>query len=43
MGVVVESAGDEHVETGVGGLAGGGYQIRAGDGAELWPDEDGGA
>ena len=43
MGVVVEGAGDEHVEVGIAGLARGGHQIGAGDGAELRADEDGGA
>jgi hypothetical protein len=43
VGVVVEGAGDEHVEAGVGGLAGGGDQVGAGDGAELGADEDAGA
>ena len=43
VGVVVEGAGDEHVEVGIAGLAGGGDQIGAGDGAELRADEDGGA
>ena len=43
VGVVVEGAGDQHVEAGVAGLAGGGDQVGAGDGAELGADEDGGA
>ena len=43
MGVVVEGAGDEHVETGVACLAGGSDQIGARDRAELGADEDGGA
>ena len=43
VGVVVEGAGDQHVEAGVAGLAGGGDQIGAGDGAELRADEDRGA
>jgi hypothetical protein len=43
MGVVVEGAGDEYVEVGITGLARGGDQIGAGDGAELRADEDGGA
>ena len=43
MGVVAERAGDEDVESGVAGFAGGGDQIRAGDGAEFGADEDGGA
>jgi hypothetical protein len=37
VGLVVEGAGDEHVEAGVAGLAGGGDQVRAADGAELGP------
>ncbi len=41
VGVVVEGAGDQHVEAGVAGLAGGGHQVGAGDGAELGADEDG--
>ena len=36
---VAERAGDEHVEVGVGGFAGGGHQVGAGDGAELGADE----
>ena len=43
VGLVVEGAGDQHVEAGVAGLAGGGHQIGARDGAELRADEDGGA
>ena len=43
VGVVVEGAGDQHVEVGVAGLAGGGDQVGARDGAELGADEDGGA
>ena len=43
VGVVVEGAGDQHVEAGIAGLAGGGDQIGALDGAELRADEDGGA
>ena len=43
VGVVVEGAGDEHIEAGIAGLARGGDQIGAGDGAELRADEDGGA
>ena len=43
VGLVVEGAGDEHVEIGVAGLAGGLHQVRTGDGAELRADEDGGA
>ena len=43
VGLVVEGAGDQHVEAGVAGLAGGGDQVGALDGAELGADEDGGA
>ena len=43
MGVVIEGAGDEHVEIRITGFAGGGDQIGAGNGAELGADEDGGA
>ena len=41
--LVAERARDQHVEVGVGGLAGGGHQVGAGDGAELRADEDAGA
>ena len=41
--LVVEGAGDQHVETGIARLAGGRDQIGALDGAELGADEDGGA
>ena len=40
--LVVESAGDEHVEARVRGLAGGLDEVRPRDGAELRPDEDAG-
>ena len=40
--LVAESAGDEHVEVGVGSFTGGGHQVGAGDGAELGADEDAG-
>ena len=43
MGIEVEPAGDQCIEAGVEGLAGGGGQIGAGDGAEFRADEDGGA
>ena len=43
VGVVVEGAGDQNVEAGVARLAGRGNQVRAGDGAELRTNEDGGA
>ena len=41
--LVAESAGDQHVEIGVGNFAGDGHQVWAGDGAELGSDEDAGA
>jgi hypothetical protein len=40
---VDEPAGDEHVESAIAGLAGGGDEVGALDGAELGTDEDGGA
>ena len=43
VGVVVEGAGDQHVEVRVGGFSGGLHQIGAGDGAEFGADEDAGA
>ena len=43
VGIVVEGAGNEHIEVGIASLAGSGYQIGAGDGAELRADEDGSA
>ena len=43
VGFVVEGAGDQHVESAVGGLACGRDEVGAGDGAELGADEDGGA
>ena len=43
VGVVVERAGDEHVEIGVARLAGGGDEVGPRDGAELGADEDAGA
>ena len=43
MSVVVEGAGDEHVETGVASLAGGSDQVGTGNGAEFRADEDGSA
>ncbi len=43
MGVVVECAGDQHVEPRLGGFAGGGDEIGAGEGAELGADQDAGA
>ena len=43
VSVVAESAGDQHVEAGVGSLARGGDQIGPRDGAELRADEDAGA
>ena len=41
--LVVEGAGDQHVEVRVSSLAGGSHEVRAGDGAELRADEDGSA
>ena len=41
--LVVEGAGDQHVEVGIARLARGRNQIGARDGAELRADEDGGA
>ena len=41
--LVVEGAGDQHIEAGVARLAGGGDEVGALDGAELGADEDGGA
>ena len=43
VGLVVEGAGDQHVEAGVARLAGGGDEVGALHGAELGADEDGGA
>ena len=43
VGVVVEGAGDQHVEPRLGGLAGGGDEVGAGEGAELGTDQDAGA
>ena len=43
MRLEVEGAGDQHVETGIGGFAGGLDQIGPLHGAELGTDEDGGA
>ena len=43
VGVEVEGAGDHHVEAGLGGLAGGGDQVGALDGAVFGADEDAGA
>ena len=40
VGVVVEGAGDQHVEAGIARFAGGRDQIRARDCAELGADED---
>ena len=40
MGVVIEGAGDEHIEARIAGLARGRHQVGAGDGAELRTDED---
>ena len=43
VGLVVEGAGDQHVEAGIAGLAGGGDKVGALNGAELGADEDGSA
>ena len=43
VGLEVEGAGDEHVEAGVAGLAGGPDEVLSGDGAELGADDDAGA
>ena len=43
MRVVDESAGDQHVKTGVTRLAGCGHQVGARDGAKFWTDEYGGS
>ena len=40
VGLVVEGAGDEDVESALGGLTGGLDEIGAGDGAELGADEN---
>jgi len=40
MRVVVKRAGNEYIEVGIAGLTRGGHQIGAGDGTELWTDED---
>ena len=41
--LVVEGAGDQHIEPGIACLAGGGDQVGALHGAELGADEDGGS
>ncbi len=43
MGVIAESTGDEHIESGIGGLACGDDKIRPRHGAEFGADEDTGA
>ena len=43
VGLVVEGAGDQHIEPGIASLTGGGDEVGALDGAELGADEDGGA
>jgi hypothetical protein len=43
VGLVVECAGDQHIEPGIAGLASGSDEVGALDGAELGDDEDGGA
>jgi hypothetical protein len=42
MRLVVEGAGDQHIERGIPRLAGSGDEIGALDGAEFRPNEDGG-
>jgi len=43
VGVVVEGTGDQGVESGISGFAGGSDQIGSGDGAKFGADEDSGA
>jgi len=43
MRVVIEGAGDQHVEVRIRGFAGGGARVGAGDGSKLRADEDAGA
>ena len=43
VGLVIEGAGKQNIESGVGGLADSLHEIGAGDGAEFRADEDGGA
>jgi hypothetical protein len=43
MGIVVEGAGDEHVEVGIAGLACGGHRIGSGNDAELRANGNSGA
>lgn len=43
MGVVIESAGDQDIESAIGRLPRGLHQIRTRDGTELRSDENGGA
>ena len=40
LSVVIEGAGNEHIEISVAGLAGSGHQVRTGNGAELGADEN---
>ena len=40
VGVVVEGAGDQHIEVGIARLAGGSYQVGASDCAKLRSNED---
>ena len=42
VGLVIESAGDQHIEPGIAGLTGASDKIGALHGAELGADEDGG-
>ncbi|NJN61944.1 MAG: hypothetical protein HC795_10780 [Coleofasciculaceae cyanobacterium RL_1_1] len=43
MGVVVEGAGDQHVETGVAAFPAGFHEVLTADGSEFGADEDSGA
>ena len=43
VGLIVEGAGDQHIEVGIACFARGGDQVGACDGAELGADEDAGA
>jgi carbohydrate kinase (thermoresistant glucokinase family) len=40
MGIIAESTGDQDIESGVGGLSSGGYEVGPRDRAELRTDED---
>ena len=43
MGIIVEGAGDEHIEASIAGLPSRSDQVGAGYGAKLWADEDRGS